>query len=279
MHFPRYWASYESEGVRAWQWSDVSEDDARAKARERVRQIAQWLKERPAERAQYGYGAGPLREEILRRDETSAVPIVVTRNRYGAEVLNVENALFIDIDETDTDGARARSLLDTVMSLFRAAPEKPRQTSTGVQERTAAWVRRNSAFGFRVYRTCGGYRLLATQAPIHVESADAERALGELGADPLYRRLCKSQRSFRARLTPKPWRIGIESPPHLWPHTSSRAHDESSQWLARYREASAAYAVCDLVATVGDPKIAKELQPLVAFHDDACGVNSGKQLA
>ena len=48
----------------------------------------------------YGYGERPLREEITQPVSSSAGSeiAVVTRNLYGALVLNTLNAMFIDID-------------------------------------------------------------------------------------------------------------------------------------------------------------------------------------
>lgn len=41
--------------------------------------------------------------------------------------------------------------------------------------------------------------------------AAVSKCFQALGADPTYVRMCRNQRCFRARVSPKPWRIGIES--------------------------------------------------------------------
>jgi len=43
--------------------------------------------------------------------------------------------------------------------------------------------------------------------------APADQVFDTLGADPPYRRLCRTQKCFLARLTPKPWRCGVAKPP------------------------------------------------------------------
>ncbi len=68
------------------------------------------------------------------------------------------------------------------------------------------WTRNHSDWGWRIYRTRAGLRLLATHALFDPETAAADGVFDALGADPLYRQLCKTQKCFRARLTPKYWR-------------------------------------------------------------------------
>ena len=64
------------------------------------------------ENGPWSYDARPIREEIVREFSPENI---VTRNRYGAEVLNSETLVFVDID-----GFRppAPSFLDTLRSLF-----------------------------------------------------------------------------------------------------------------------------------------------------------------
>ena len=55
--------------------------------------------------------------------------------------------------------------------------------------------------------------------------------------NPLYRRLCRTQKWFRARLTPKPWRCGFENPPCRWPWPDGRAEARYKDWETRYKKA------------------------------------------
>ncbi len=65
-------------------------------------------------------------------------------------------------------------------------------------------------WGWRIYRTKAGFRLLATHRPVFPSEPLAEEAFQEFKADILYRKLCVNQKCFRARLTPKSWRCGVE---------------------------------------------------------------------
>jgi hypothetical protein len=110
MHFPQYWAKGEWRGrdrngdpiMRdAWGWSDRSETEARARAEERARRLAEnWPFPDEHARASYGYPDRPLREPVLRTIpvDPAAGEAIVTRNSYGCEVLNTERVLFIDVD-------------------------------------------------------------------------------------------------------------------------------------------------------------------------------------
>ena len=83
----------------------------------------------------------------------------------------------------------------------------------------------------------------------------------------------------RARLTPKPWRLGIRDEPPRWPWVNAAVEQQWASWLAAYRAASASRATCELVRTVGTAEIHPDLRDLVALHDEACKVGSGLPLA
>ena len=101
-----------------------------------------------------------------------------------------------------------------------------------------------------------------------------------LGADPLYRKLCKTQKCYRARLTPKPWRceFGAGKPPR-WPYANARAEKRFQKWEAEYQTASAGWATCTLVRQIGNSMIHPDVQHIVKLHDDATRVGSNLPLA
>src|SRR5262249_7835846 len=82
------------------------------------------------------------------------------------------------------------------------------------------WLARHRDWGMRVYQTRSGLRYLVTHAPFDPGDADTEAAMQFLGCDPNYMILCRAQKSFRARLTPKPWRCGVRKPPGRFPWQS-----------------------------------------------------------
>jgi len=108
MKIPRYWARatktvQNAQGRTAtfscWEWSDVGVADARQKAGVRAEELA-WKLVGNQKLERYGYGVRPLREEIRQgiTNEQRQELGIVTRNAYGALILNAENTMFIDID-------------------------------------------------------------------------------------------------------------------------------------------------------------------------------------
>jgi hypothetical protein len=99
MYFPKFWAREEHEGFACWGFSDKDNEDARSRARERARVIAERF--RSGEQLdRYGYADRPLREPILRSiPGSSGKPAgVITRNSFGCMVLNAAQMFIADID-------------------------------------------------------------------------------------------------------------------------------------------------------------------------------------
>ena len=71
-------------------------------------------------------------------------------------------------------------------------------------------------------------------------------------ADRLYVSLCASQQCYRARLTPKPWRIGM------------RRYSGDASWVGDYDSRRRDYAVCRLVCAKG----IRMDSPAIALHDE-----------
>jgi hypothetical protein len=134
-------------------------------------------------------------------------------------------------------------------------------------ERLKQWAARRPDNGVRVYRTAAGLRGLVTSYPFHPADGEAQDILRSLGSDPLYITLCRVQESFRARLTPKPWRCGLPNPPGVYPRTPPEAEGRFQQWLQRYQASITQYAVCRFIAHYGDTRIHPEVAPIVALHD------------
>lgn len=282
MHFPRHWAKATAEAVDAagsqlvlscWRWSESSVTEAR----ELAVKAAQALAARVARTGElprgHYYTDRPLREEVLRRIESAdgALLGLVTRNAYGCEVLNTEKVMFVDVDLPEPDAA-APSLLGKLFGARK--PQAPVEL-----DRVRAFVKARPAWGFRVYRTRAGLRLLATHAQLEPDSPEARGVFEALGADPLYVELCKAQASYRARLSPKPWRIELQVPHQRWPFEDAQQEQAFADWLTKYGHAARGYATCAFVEAVGSSQVDPAVAKIVALHDQATGVGSGKPLA
>ena len=152
MLVPRYWARTEGTATdpkgkryrfQLWGWSQESAADALSLARDRLSAlVARIAHGEPA--GAYSYGKQPLREEIIHSlaESDSRGEALVTRNRYGALVLNAAQVPFIDVDAPRV-GAIGR-----IARLFKRTPQ-PDPTL----ERIRQACRSHARGSFRIYRT------------------------------------------------------------------------------------------------------------------------------
>jgi hypothetical protein len=131
----------------------------------------------------------------------------------------------------------------------------------------------------RVYRTSAGLRYLVTHDVFSPTAPETHAAMNALGADPQYVKLCQVQKTFRARLTPKPWRIGVENPPVTFPYDGPGEEAEMRAWEARYDAASRSRATCRFIEEIGNGAEHPDVAPLRALHDEHTRATSGLPLA
>jgi hypothetical protein len=280
VNVPRFWASAREDAsvagrvlpLVAFGWSHESHAEAQAMARQRLARVVERVRRGEELPKGYAYGDRPVREEILRETpgEGGAPSALVTRNRYGALVLNTARALFIDVDVPQ---ARGPGLVARIFGRAKPDPE------AAILERVRTALRGAAGASFRIYRTAAGFRVLATDPPFEPDSARARELLAAAGADPHFVRLCEVQRCFRARLTPKPERLGLARPPATWPRETEAERSAFADWLRIYEAKSAHRAVCRLVDSAGFGRVHEEIAPLLAIHDGECRVGSDLPLA
>lgn len=277
MYFPKFWARAKVEGQCVWRWSEHSEEDARRLAQEAAARLADRIRNRDWPLRERGYYPGrPFREPVLREMRTAGgeLAAVVTRNSYGCLVLNTARCLFVDVDFPAPKEAAG-----FFKRLFGRTEPPPEDPSVSVIAGAERWAGENRGWGWRIYRTRAGLRLLATHDVFDPERTMANGVFDRLGADPLYRQLCQAQKCFRARLTPKPWRCGIHHKPTRWPWLNPKAQKQFEAWEQRYLAAASKYATCELVRASGNPEVHPEIQPILALHDESTRVGSRLPLA
>lgn len=277
MRIPRYWAKGSFHGVdrhgdplrfEAWGWSNASEAEARQAGEERARNafLAGSIGKRSKRTAEYdAYLNVPLREEIVDRlgngDRDYAV---ITRNRYGALVLNASSVLFVDVDLPRSK--YRRSILSYFSSKKR--DEELLERHNQVVDRIINWSQQNPNYSFRLYQTKAGYRLLFTGQLFDPVGDEVERIFSDLGADGLYKLLTRKQECFRARLTPKPWRINMHQYQSYYSDLGSRDRYSQSDWINEYEHESQNYQVCTYVDAFGPTvQMTPEAAQVMAIHD------------
>ena len=286
MNFPQYWALGKCRGYSSWRSSDRSQAEAQTEADAAAQKLAALFESGATAHLRHTYYGSdrPQREQVLRRfaADSGGAEAVITRNGYGCLVLNTAQIMFVDVDLPQAEPASgAGGWLGRLFGRGKpTAPPSlgPDAMKTELLARAAQTLQRHPDWGWRVYRTRAGFRLLATHKLF--DPADpAEEVFQELGADPLYRQLCKVQKCYRARLTPKPWRCGIRQAPRSWPWPSAKVEEEFKRWDARYLAACEGRATCELIATLGNPEIHAAIQPIMAIHDDTTRALSKLPLA
>ncbi len=304
--------------VRRYGWSDVSPADAQAMADARAQDALAAItagKALPRFEPKRGYNGAdgvPIREEIVSRHG----PDIVTRNSYGARCLNTPDVLFADIDFDRPHGsawvvahvlgamAAAVALTRyfefsigwTLLYAFVAAVVAPflalahafvlMLARGGPQadalRRARAFVRRFPAWRLRLYRTPAGLRVLALHAPFASTDPNVEAFFAALRVDPVYARMCRHQRCFRARLSAKPWRAGfmrhLKPRTAVWPLPPDRLPVRQA-WIRDYEHAAASYAACAFLEEIGSAPVHPRAAAVRDLHDRECRALSGLPLA
>jgi hypothetical protein len=337
MLIPRFWSRAESTATtpdgkfvrfHVWRGSRGSEAEAQSLAQEAVGRIADRIRGGAGFPERYAYGDRPLREEVVTEfaagaagSAVDAPEAAITRNSYGALVLNAAPAFFIDVDVDASDRpqpsgsssssssssvpmgdpmAAARELVDALPipggvksilgGLFGSKPAArpaappppppaPANPASAALDRLRRYVAAHPEWRVRVYRTSAGLRYLVTHDVFSPTDPAAQAAMRELGADPQYIKLCQVQKTFRARLTPKPWRIGVENPPVTFPYEGAGEEAQMRQWEARYDAASRGRATCRFMEEIGSGAEHPDVASLRELHDEHTRATSGLPLA
>lgn len=280
MRFPKYWSVVRNPSghVTARGWSENTQIEAQQRADERLKRILHWLRHESStedlDRYQYvidDYICEQVVDHVYSSDGREIA--VISRNAYGAIVLNSASVMFIDIDIEPTvyqPGFFAR--------LFGAKAITVQQVFETRMNHLRAWQGQHSEFTFRVYRTAAGLRAVVVNREFSEVDKNVIEMMEQLNSDPLYRQLCISQKCFRARLSPKPWRIGLLPPTQKFPFEHPAAEVAHHNWTVEYLAASKEWSVCEFLETIGQADPVPVAMQLIQLHDGLC-FNPGKKLA
>ena len=303
--------------VRRFGWSDTSQADAQAHADARSHDALQRmlageaLPPRDRKVPYNGADGVPIREEIVDRYGST----VITRNAYGARCLNTPDVLFADVDFTDNPSGRLH-LAALVVALAVAAVvtwltgswlaglgtavvnfawlmligwfvrtvwRRVKGGPEGLaRARIGNFARRHPDWGLRLYRTPAGLRVLVTHRTFAPDEAAVDAFFSALRVDPLYAQMCRNQRCFRARLSGKPWRMGMSGHlrprPGVWP-VAPELLPLRQAWVADYERIAAGYSACRFVDSVGPASVHPMVREVMALHDEFSGALLERPLA
>ncbi|MCL1909938.1 MAG: hypothetical protein FWG05_03275 [Kiritimatiellaeota bacterium] len=237
--------------------SNVSKEDASRNADETARLIEERI--RDPTRTWDSYEAC-IKEHVAHEiDENN----IVTINRYGARVLNTTQYTILDID------TREYTRFSRIF-LFR----KNRTKETIVakfKQRFAKYSELGDAF--RIYETHSGIRIIGKRY-FNPRSERFPAAMDSFDVDSLYAVLCRKQNCYRARLTPKPYRMKIKT--MRIENPTDCETEEYAAWRGMYEEASRRYGVVRLWESIG-----RDFRddPVIALHDQTAIPRAGCPLA
>ena len=303
--------------IRRYGWSDSSQEDAQAiadaRASEALRRILSGEKiERREPKVPYNGADGvPIREEILSRHGDT----IITRNSYGARCLNSPDVLFADIDLPTHDSSRIATIIGWLSLLMgiiygwmqgsfrsgllltgviyfaavlvgaiveRLFPRSDTDARTRRMRRIHQFSDANPDWHLRIYETPAGFRVLAMHDTFDPAGDEATRCFRALGTDNIYVRMCANQRCFRARVSPKPWRIGISAHmrprPGVWPVAPERLPLREA-WVRDYEQRATGYASCHFITRLGSERVHPAAEQVAMLHDELSRATSTLPIA
>ena len=276
MIIPKYWVKIEypatdSTGkditIVSRGWSLSSKEDAISLAKSRARKMLKRINHKnDSESYLVPYDKIPLAEPIIENinDKVGNLIGVITRNHEGCLVLNTKNLVFIDVDLPKI----RISLICKILSIFFKETKKDSEQET---YENIIKVLEHYRLSARIYKTKAGFRIILENS-YSPDDFNLLKIMKELKADPLYIKLCKRQNCFRARLTPKPYRIGLSNLAHKFPYQESEIYE----WETQYKNVISNYSVCVLLKTLNN---SPELNDLTKLHDQYCNIAANLPLA
>ncbi len=236
--------------------SNVSKDDARSQAGLQARQIESRISSRSA-RESYEV---PVREYVEQFIDDANV---ITVCRYGAKVLNTCQYTVLDLDDYPVN----------FLDRFRAVRKLSKKAR--IVYKFKERLKKHSELGrdFRIYETTKGVRVIG-KTYVDPARKHYESLMRKFAVDWLYVLLSQRQNCYRARVTPKPYRmkaptIKIRSPLDC-------ESDTYLQWQRQYESASENYRVLRFVEAIGRDF---STEPVIRLHDSLCKVDSDRTLA
>jgi hypothetical protein len=302
--------------VKRFGWSDIDIEDAQANAEKRTEEALERAKSgqtirRVDHKVSYNGAEGlPIREEIIRSHNDA----VITRNSYGALCLNTPDVLFADIDfeiepsfkmsfisftillfisvivglNFDSWGVFfvgvvatilfTSTLSDFLFKLKERKDGKPEERSLRIIHEFSI---KNPTWHLRLYRTPMGFRVLVMHKTFNPRSEESIQFLKDVDSDPLYVQMSKNQNCFRARISPKPWRIGVGRlgpRPGVWPINSKHIPGRI-EWVKNYNEVSKNFSSCRFVEELGSNEIDPKAEFVRNIHDEYCQAHQALKIA
>ena len=168
-------------------------------------------------------------------------------------------------------GLLFRTRLKRWLSAKQAQRANPASEADRAMARVLQVQARYPDWGLRLYQTPKGLRVIVTHASWDWQAPQVQALFQELEVDPVYALLCEKQQCFRARVTGKPWRMGMSGLSSLERHWPVKPqHQQARQeWSRYYDQQAKQFAACHFLQQLGPSTFCAEAQAFVQWHDSA----------
>jgi hypothetical protein len=264
MKYFRYWTeetfniSIDSniEEIKLLVGSNISKEEASKDASIQAKKIEQRISERTP-KEEYDAAIKEHVSEII--DESN----VITICRYGAKIWNTTEYTIFDLDDYPVD------FFDLFKSLRKLT--KKERIIFKFEER----IKRYPMLGsdFRLYETAKGIRVIGKKY-IDPTGKQYSSLMRKVNVDWLYTQLSMKQNCYRARLTPKPYRMRIRTIKIKSPLDCEKDHYK--EWSKAYDQKSLNFSVVKLLKSIGQDF---SYDRVIKQHDEMCNAHKNYKLA
>lgn len=166
--------------------------------------------------------------------------------------------------------------------LRRAQARLEAEWMVATRDRVAMFADTRPGWHLRLYETPAGYRVMVVHRTFDPSDPEVADCFRQLDADSQYVKMCSMQQCFRARVSPKPWRIGIADRyrprPGVWPVKPEWLPIRAA-WVAEYDRATRDFASCRFVEAFGTGPTDPAAASVQRLHDELCRATSDLPIA
>lgn len=288
--------------VTRYGWSEFDQAEADHMANERAESaLKELVSGKPTNKKENLFYHGIIR---YAKEEVHSVigENVITRNGYGALCLNTPNIFIADIDIKEEDTLFSKlvfaflifcfsssffdlnvmtftiiSILSWLCGLFISntfymffLKEHHRQNQLkDLIKKIHHIIENDKNKNFHLYETPMGYRAIILNEKHDPKSSVTQELFKQLKTDKIYAMMCINQDCFRARISPKPWRVGIKARiPKLSIPRSLLTIPAREQWVKNYDKESENYCSAKFLSNFGSHIVCAEAKIVKKAHDE-----------
>lgn len=264
MKYFKYWAHEtfkisiggQLENIKLLAGSNISRQAAIEDAEQQAKKIEQRIAERRP-KDDYEVAIKEYVDDII--DESN----IITICRYGAKILNTNQYTILDLDDYPVE------FFDLFKSLGKLT--KKERIVFKFNEK----IKRHPELGkdFRIYETTKGVRVIGKK---YIEPGDNRYTslMRKLFVDWIYIQMTRKQNCYRARVTPKPYRMRMQTIRIKSPLDCEQ--EAYIEWSKTYQSNAENYSVVRLLETTGQDF---SHEPVIRLHDQLCNARRNRQLA